>query len=286
MTAVGLDVGGSSVRAGAGGPIARAGVGRETGLEELLAIAGRLLDEVDPGRAARVAIALPTFVDDGVLLDCPAIPALTGVRLGDLVVRELGRPQPLLVPDLAAAAIGEARLGSGRGVERFLCVAIGTGANAAATRDGRVVDAAFGCLGDAGHVLVDPDGPECACGGRGCLESVTSGWALARDARRIGLSSAAELSAAAGDGDAAAAAILDHAGVCLGRAIATWSVLTWPTVVAVAGGVARAGDRLLEPARRELLRVAPPYVSRDIRIVPAELGDLATLEGARSLAGD
>ncbi len=91
-----------------------------------------------------------------------------------------------VVPDLAAAAVGEYRYGSGRGVERFLCVALGTGANAAAIVYGRVVDTAFGCLGDAGHVLVEPDGPDCACGGRGCLEAVASGWALQQAAIAAG----------------------------------------------------------------------------------------------------
>lgn len=286
MIAIGLDVGGSSVRASVGGDIVRTPVGRSTSLDDFLTLTGRLLDDVDPTRSGSLAIALPTFVDDGVLLDCPSLPSLTGTRLGDLVAEHLGRPQPLLVPDLSAAAIGEARAGRGRGVERFLCVALGTGANAAATRHGRIVDTVFGSFGDAGHVLVDPDGPECACGGRGCLEAITSGWALARDAKTIGLGSAAEIAAAADVGDEDAAALLRHAGVCLGRAISTWSVLTWPTVVAVAGGVARAGDRLLDPARAELRRIAPPYISRDIEIVPAALGDRATLEGARLLAAE
>jgi glucokinase len=286
MTGVGLDVGGSSMRASAGGRVVRKAIGRQTSLAEFIAIARSLLDAVDPERSARVVVALPTFVENGVLLECPAIPAIQKTRLASLLSDHLDRPLPLLVPDLAAAAIGEARAGSGIGVERFLCVAIGTGANAAATRNGNIVDTVFGSLGDAGHVLVDPGGPACACGGRGCLEAVTGGWALARDARALGLNSAADLSAAADAGDAQAAAIIDHAGVCLGRAISTWSVMTWPSVVAIAGGVAAAGERLLNPARRELKRIAPPYIGDGIQIVPALLGGNATLEGARLLALD
>ena len=274
------------MRASAGGPIARESIGRHTTLDEFIQVAGRLLNAVDPARTARVVVALPTFVEHEVLLACPAIPAIQGTPLATLLAKGLDRPLPTLVPDLSAAAIAEARTGSSIGVERFLCVAIGTGANAAATKNGEIVDTVFGSLGDAGHVLVDPDGPECACGDRGCLESVIGGWALARDARTIGLTSGAELSEAADNGDQRAADIIEHAGICLGRAISTWSVITWPSVVAVAGGVAAAGERLLAPARRELARITPAYIGSEIRIVPALLGDNATLEGARLLAVD
>lgn len=289
--AIGLDVGGSSVRAIADGApldgIARLPVSRSTTLKEFLSIVGTVLDGAGADRDSTVVIALPTFIDDsGTLAECPSIPSLTGVRLAALVANELSRREPVLVPDLAAAVVGESRLGSGRGVERFLCVALGTGANAAATRNGQVVDTAFGSLGDAGHVLVEPDGPECACGGRGCLEAVASGWALAREAGVIGLADGAELSEAARAGDERALAVLDRAGTALGRAISSWSALLWPELVAVAGGVAAAGELLLAPARRELARIGAPYIVDRIRIVPAELGDNATLLGCVQLARD
>jgi glucokinase len=290
LRAVGLDVGGSSMRAAESGDAAaaiRAPVSAATTLAEFIEAAGGLLAAVDPGGAATVAVALPTFVKpDGTLLDCPSIPALTGVRLAALMATELGRSEPLLVPDLAAAVVGESRHGVGLGVDSFLCVALGTGANAAATRGGRVVDTAFGCLGDAGHVLVEPDGPRCSCGGRGCLEAVASGWALAREARVIGLRTGEDLTVAAEQGREDAAAILDRAGVALGRAVASWSALLWPEVVAVAGGVSLAGERLLTPARRELARVGVPYIAERVTIVPATLGETATLVGALCLAED
>lgn len=289
--AVGIDVGGSSARGlGEGAPlelISRRPVSRSTTLDEFLGIIRGVLGEVRASPDATVVIALPTFVDaSGVLVECPSIPALTGVRLASLIATELSRPAPVLVPDLAAAVVGESRLGSGRDVDRFLCVALGTGANAAATRSGHVVDTVFGSLGDAGHVLVEPEGPDCACRGRGCLESVASGWALAREAKRIGLSTGADVSEAALSGDERAIAILDRAGTALGRAISTWSALLWPEVVAVAGGVARAGELLLAPARRELARIGAPYIVDRIQIVPAGLGDNASLLGSLTLAED
>lgn len=283
---VGIDIGGSSIRAlGEHGGVARRSVGRASSLSSVLHSVTQVLAEARTAPDARMCIAVPTFVaDNGALLETPSIPALTGVNLAAAIAERLGIAPPRIVPDLAAAAWGEAQMGSGRGVERFLCVALGTGANAAAVVNGTVVDTAFGCLGDAGHVNVEPDGPHCPCGGRGCLEAVCSGWALSREADRLGLPDGRALADAAGDGDDRARAAFDRAGAGLGRAVASWSALLWPSVVAVAGGVARAGDLLLEPARRELRRVGVPYIVDDIQIVPAHLGDMATIEGARLLA--
>jgi glucokinase len=253
-----------------------------------------------------ITIAVPTFVSsEGRLLDCPALPSLSGARLADLVrhrwvrgsrtsevqgpVHDSGPsvarlPEVRVIPDIAAAALGEAAFGTGRGVPRFLCVAIGTGANAAAVIDGHLLTTVHGCLGDAGHVVIEPDGLACTCGGRGCLETRASGWALDREAAALGLAGAAALVSAAVAGEPRAARALARAGVALGCAMATWSVLIWPDVIAVAGGVSQAGESLLEPAREALARHAPPYVGGMIRVVVAQLGSDATLVGSLALS--
>ena len=286
--ALGVDIGGSALRVAAAedsAHVSRAAIGRATTVEQLLTALIACVAEVAGGRSIEaMAITIPSFVlDDGTVGECPAIPALTGVDLGAAVGAALAA-RVEVVPDLAAAAVGEYRYGSGRGVERFLCVALGTGANAAAIVGGRIVETAFGCLGDAGHVLVEPDGPTCACGGRGCLEAVASGWALQQAAVAHGLPVGPALTAAALDGDDRARRVYERAGTALGRAISSWSVMIWPDLVAVAGGVSAAGDLLLAPARAELTRIAPPYVASRLQIVQAQLGDRATLTGAGHLA--
>lgn len=276
---IGVDVGGTGVRAARGSaegiasePV-RLPLERSLPRDELLSRIRKAIDNV--GALGPVVVAIPSFVgEDGRVLECPALPALTGVELG----AELDGAA--VVPDIAAAALGESVLGAGRGVRRFLCVAIGTGVNAAAVVDGAVVDTAFGCLGDAGQVNVDPDGPPCTCGGRGCLEAFVSGWALARDGEPLGLPDARAVVEAARAGREDATAVLERAGRALGRALASWSALLWPERVAVAGGVADAGDLLLAPARRELARVGTPYIVGALEVVPAELGADATLAGA------
>jgi glucokinase len=165
-----------------------------------------------------------------------------------------------------------------------LVAALGTGANAALVVGERVVETAYGCLGDAGHVLVEPDGPPCPCGGRGCLEAVASGPALARAGQAIGAPAAGLVVAAARAGDARARAVVERAGIALGRAIVSWSVMTFPDVVVVGGGVADAGELLLGPARREVARLGTPYVVEGVQIAAAGLGRDATLVGAGLVA--
>lgn len=285
--AVGVDIGGTSLRVGwLGSPtVERRAIGRDTSLADLLAAVEEALVAAHCPTPATMVVAVPTYVgEDGRLLDCPSLPDLTGAALAKDLRDRLRADAVEVRPDLACAALGEARLGRGGGVGRLVVVALGTGANAAAVVDGTLVETAYGCLGDAGHVIVDPAGPVCPCGGRGCLESLCSGWALGAAAHDLGLSDAAALVRAAQDGHADAQAVVTRAGVALGRAISTWSVMLWPDVVAVAGGLAQAGEALLGPARAELHRVAPPYVADRISVELAELGAHATLVGALLLA--
>jgi glucokinase len=227
-----------------------------------------------------VGIAFPSFLDpNGKVAWCVNLPGLDGVDLRDAAATVTDLPiRP--IPDVAAAALGEALVGAEGRVRRFLCVGIGSGINAGMVVGGELVTTAVGCLGDAGHVCVEPDGPACFCGGRGCVEALCSGLALARDGQAIGAASAAEVIDLARNGIAEAAAIVERAGRALGRAIAIWSALLWPDHVAVAGGVSDADQLLLDPARRELARVGPPHIVGRLTLSRAVLGRDASIVGA------
>ena len=172
---VALDIGGSGIRA------ARVQDGEIVRRERLELIPGTAPDQAaDTLRAAlgslepsptdgALGVAFPGFLDGaGRVLPGIYLPGFVGMdfvdTLGPLMA---GRPVAV-VPDVAAAALAESATTDSKG--RLLCVCLGTGANAALVADGVVVNLAAGCLGDAGHVVVDPDGPTCTCGGRGCLE--------------------------------------------------------------------------------------------------------------------
>jgi glucokinase len=281
-SALAVDIGGSGVRAALVGrdgrhdaPVRRslaAHMSRRDLLREIHAVMAQA------GAADAQAVAVPGFVAGGRLRHVANLPALEDLDLEEMF------PRALAVPDLAAAAVAEARLGAGRGHERVLVAALGTGANAALVVGDRIVETAFGCLGDAGHVVVEPDGPPCSCGGVGCLEAIASGPALARAGQAIGAPAAGLVVAAARSGNAQARAALERAGVALGRAIVSWSVMTFPDVVVVGGGVADAGELLLAPARREVARLGTPYVMEGLEIAVAGLGRDATLVGAGLVA--
>jgi glucokinase len=283
---VGVDIGGTGVRAttddfGLTTPVVRLPLDRTIRRDDLVALVAEAVTGAIGRQPDSICVTVPAFVDArGKVTDCPSIPALTGVRLAAVLSAATRVARVVVLPDLAAAAVGEHARGVGRDVDRFLCVAIGTGVNAAAVHGGRLVDTAFGCLGDAGHVIVEPAGPECPCGGHGCLEAVTSGFALARDGAPFGWADAQAVFAAARAGEQAAVDMVDRAGAALGRALASWSAMLWPDVVAVAGGLSAAGEQLLQPAREEMLRVGTPYIVGRLRVVAATLGADAALWGA------
>lgn len=284
--AIAVDIGASTVRAARVdrshtlGPIIRRSLDADFETATIVQTVREAIQEVGwTTRDAGVGIGIPGFLDEaGRVRFAANLPGLNDVALPVALADVIPADRVFVVPDVAAAALAEALAGAGRGVERFLCAAIGTGVNAAMTVHGRILETVAGCLGDAGHVLVEPDGPRCPCGGIGCLEAVTSGIGLAREGAAHGFEDAAEVVRAARDGHAHAAAIVERAGVALGRAIATWCTMLWPERVAIGGGVGAAGELLFGPARRELARVGVPYLTQ-VEIVEAQLGADAGLVG-------
>jgi len=188
--------------------------------------------------------------------------------------------------DGIAMAVGEHWSGAGRGSRSFLGVVVSTGVGGGLVLDGKVIAGATGNAGHIGHVVVDPAGPECACGGRGCLEAIARGpavvaWAASNGWRPpAGKADGRALRTAAVDGDEIAAAAFDRAGEALGIALASAAHLLELDTVAVGGGLANAGDLLLGPARTAFARHAKmPFAAR-CQIVPASLGTDAGLVGA------
>jgi glucokinase len=188
-------------------------------------------------------------------------------------------------------AVAEFRRGSGRGCRAFLGVVVSTGVGGGLILDGRVVEGETGNAGHLGHVVVDPAGPPCACGGIGCLEAVARGpavvqWAVdhgwrAEGAARDGRS----LAAAARAGDRVARQAIERAGDALGVALASTAHLLELERVAVGGGLGTgAGELLLAPARAAFARHAVMGFAARCEIVAAELGAASGLLGAAELA--
>ncbi|MFN2626056.1 MAG: ROK family protein, partial [Mycobacteriales bacterium] len=194
--------------------------------------------------------------------------------------------------DAVCVAVGEHWRGAGRGKDNVLGMVVSTGVGGGLVLGGHLVDGASGNAGHIGHVVVDPAGPECACGGRGCLEAIARGpavvaWARANGWENVG-GSARDVTDDAARGHAVARAALDRAGRALGVAIASATHLLDLEVVAVGGGLSQAGPLLLEPLEESFRAHARMDYARDVRVVPAALGQEAGLVGAAALllAGD
>jgi glucokinase len=245
-------------------------------------VAGRA--GVEAAHLAAAGLAVPGDVDAGrgVLRFAPNLPGWRDVPVGRIVAEALGVPVAV-EHDVRMAALGEARLGAGRGVASFVCVTVGTGIGAAIVLDGRLYRGVSDAAGEIGHVPVPGDGAPCGCGRRGCLETMASGRAIAARARARGAAAgvtAAEVFAAAKAGDAACAAVVADATAALAAGLTALVNVLNPAVIAVGGGVAEAGAMLLDPVRAAVKASAWAPAADAVRIVPAMLGARAGAIGA------
>ena len=204
--------------------------------------------------------------------------------------------------DATAGAWAEASLGASRGREESLFVAVGTGIGGGIVTEGRLLRGAHGFAGEIGHVIVEPGGPACGCGNRGCWEQVASGQALERQgARAIAEDPASAfavlaggdaakvtgelVAAAARDGDPVAAAIVRSIGRRLGEGIAGLVNILDPSLVVVGGGVAEIGDPVFDPLLEAYHDSVEGRRDRpEVPIVPAALGNDASAIGAAMIA--
>ncbi len=305
--AIGLDVGGTktaAARVSADGSIlARATL--PTPADDMVATLDTILEAaravLSPGvRAIGIAAAGLVESATGILRFAPNL-AWRDASLVEHLSGALGLPV-VAENDNTAAAWGEFRSGAGRGYGHMLLVGVGTGIGGGIVADGVLFRGAHGFAAEIGHIVVQPDGPLCGCGNRGCWEQVASGQALTRAGRQAMRGRDQTLlrdlagsdpdrvtgpmvTKAAQDGDAVSIAIIAEVGRRLGEGIAGLVNILDPEVVVVGGGVADAGELLLGPAR-EAFRDTVEAVDRrpDVPLVHAELGNDAGVVGAAMLA--
>ena len=191
--------------------------------------------------------------------------------------------------DAICMTVGEHWRGAGRGRRCMLGVVVSTGVGGGLVLDGRLINGATGNAGQIGHVVVDPGGPFCSCGGRGCLEAIARGPALVAWAQGEGWRpgqapvTAKDLADDAAQGHAIGIAALGRAGRALGIAIASAAHLCDLEVVAIGGGLAQAGPLLFDPLEQALRTHAGLGYARDVPVVAAALGQSAGLIGAAAL---
>jgi glucokinase len=182
-----------------------------------------------------------------------------------------------LVNDARAFGLAELRLGAGRGASTMVGFTLGTGVGGVVAVDGRVHQGHDGTAGELGHQTIDPDGPWCGCGNRGCLEAFARADQIAL---ACGTPTAEAAVEAARAGDARAIRGLRDIGRYLGIGIANVITILSPDRVVLGGGVAAAGELLFEPIRDEVARRVTTTSLDEVRVVPAELGTWAGAIGA------
>ena len=187
-----------------------------------------------------------------------------------------------LETDANAACAGEFLFGAGQGSRRFLCVTGGTGVGVGMIVNGNTLQPAFGGLGDAGHIIVKPDGPPCSCGGHGCAEALLASATLATQYSRLTGVPQTFRTLASGvvSRDPRALQLAQQAGQHLGVALASLSHIFFPDRIAIAGGLSALGNPLLNAVRASFTSHAGSFPASLATIVLAGTGTHASLQGA------
>ena len=185
-------------------------------------------------------------------------------------------------------ALGERWRGAGCGAQFLLGMVVSTGVGGGLVLDGAPYDGRTGNAGHVGHVVVDPDGGPCSCGGRGCVETIAAGPRMAQWARENGWDAPAEADAkeladAANAGDPVALQAFRRGATAVAAMIASVGAVCDLDLVVIGGGVAKSGALLFDPLREALSTYARLDFLRGLRVLPAELGGDAGLVGAAAL---
>ena len=185
-------------------------------------------------------------------------------------------------------ALGERWRGAGVGASFLLGMVVSTGVGGGLVLDAAPYDGRTGNAGHVGHVVVEPDGEPCSCGGRGCVETVAAGPRMAQWARKNGWDAppeadAKELADAANAGDPVALQAFRRGATAVAAMIASVGAVCDLDLVVVGGGVAKSGALLFDPLREALSTYARLDFLRGLRVLPAELGSDAGLVGAAAL---
>ena len=287
---LGLDLGGTNIkwavveregetwRQLATGQVATPAADGPDAVIDRLAIIGRDAVEQWPGLSS-IGIGVPGLYDraTGATRFLVNVPGAWADRpVAGPVSAMVGLPA-VLINDARAFGLAELRLGAGRGARSMIGLTLGTGVGGVIVIDGRVVFGHDGTAGEIGHQTIVPDGPPCGCGNRGCLEAMAR---ADRIAAACGTSTAEEAVDRARAGDAKATAGLAEVTRYLGIGIANMVTVISPDRVVIGGGIAAAGDLLLDPIRAELRRRVRTTSLDEVSIATAELGVLAGAIGA------
>ncbi len=295
--AIGIDIGGTKIAMAVVDETGRIAArdafpteaerGFELAVAKMVQTADRLLAESGASRnelcGLGVGCAGPVSAERGVINNPYTLPTWVECDIVSALQTAFDRPA-YLENDADAAALGEYYAGAARGARRVVMLTLGTGVGGGFVLDGHVYRGTLGEHPELGHIPIDPAGPECYCGAKGCLESIVSGTAITSAGQAVGLSDSREVFARAAAGDVAATAILVRVKMAI--ATATWTVLhtLMPDVIVLGGGIVDDHFDVLADAVTQRIPLATMVPAGGVRVVKAALGNDAGMLGATGLA--
>lgn len=226
-------------------------------LEDLCDCISTLTAEIGRDTIKGIGIGAPNGnYYDGCITDAANLPWAKGksVNIREFISKQLGL-EVTLTNDANAAALGEMIYGNAKGMKNFIEITLGTGVGSGIVIDGKLVYGHDGFAGELGHTnVIREGGRKCGCGKTGCLETIASSGGVCTTAREMGMqvNSSKEVYEAALKGDATAKRVFEYTGRILGEKFADFVEFSAPEAIILFGGVANAGDMLLDPVRKAM----------------------------------
>ncbi|MFH0800698.1 MAG: ROK family protein [Pseudomonadota bacterium] len=308
--AIGIDLGGTNLKVGVVDSSGRVAVSRSVPVgqdrsargivAQIIEEAARLRREA-PGPVIALGCGVPGIVDfeKGIVYSSPNLPEWGDVPVRELLLKGTGLPVAL-DNDANMYALGECRFGAGRGHRNMVLLTLGTGIGGGIVLNGEVFHGDDGFAGEVGHLVVEPEGISCGCGGRGCWERYAASRGFQVHAERLEKKEREALLAAAGtdlagltpelmaklagSGNKIAIELWGTLGRYLGIGIATLLNILGVYTFVVGGGIARSMDLFAGSAKREALAHTYPRHEASLSIIRAALGDNAGIVGAATEA--
>jgi glucokinase len=287
--AIGVDLGGTLVRVGAfdldgqllgQNEASIASIAPDSGLGLIEQLIQATFDYVHASSLLGIGIGATGPVDAvrGVINNPYTLKGWSNVPIVERLNKTFNVPVRL-ENDADVAALGEYWQGAGREAKRLYAVTVGTGVGTSLIVDGKIYRGVDGSHPEGGHQLIDPNGPKCYCGHRGCWESLISGSAISNLAQESKNMDASTIAEAARAGDPAALSIMQKAARDFSLGIVNIISFFVPDVIVLSGGVMKSADLFL-PTLEETLKTPNPMVPFDrVHILPAQLGYYAGLYG-------
>ncbi|NNE93458.1 MAG: ROK family protein [Verrucomicrobiales bacterium] len=303
-TALGIDFGGTSVKAGVVrgesvlGEIERIPTGEFSGPDALI---GAIVEKIAAIRERHpeieaVGVGVPGAIDfaNGVTYNLTNVPGWTSVPLREILIERSGMPT-LIENDANCMAFAEWRFGAGRGFENVVCVTLGTGVGGGLILNGQVYRGKQFAAGEIGQMSVDYRGVDGPYGNFGALERYIGNRQIGEMARRMYREIAGReisedestpefLAGRAKEGDAVACQVWEEVSVLLGTVLTSIIYLLNPDAIVIGGGVAHAGDLLFDPLRKKIESGLSEELIEGLKIVPARFGNTAGIIGCSAMA--